>query len=113
LRTYPRNIKLFTVMPLICAQALRNTWDLAMWPPRLGGGAARGNPGDLAGELGWGVAREALGVARDRFVCWFGAERAAGERHGGGRQQPPLEPGLRRAWGSASATRGWGSYRGS
>jgi hypothetical protein len=79
----------------------------------LGGGTARENLGNLAGELGRGVAGKALGVARDRFVCWFGAERTAGERHGGGRRQTPLELGLRRAWGSSRATRGWGSYRGS
>jgi hypothetical protein len=52
-------------------QAPRNTRDLAIWPSGLGGGADRGNRGDLAGELGRVVAGEALGVARGWFVCWF------------------------------------------
>jgi hypothetical protein len=56
-------------MPLICAQAPRNTCDLAMWPSGLGVARPGENSGDLAGELGREVAGEALGVARDRFVC--------------------------------------------
>jgi hypothetical protein len=54
-----------------------------MWPSGLGGGAARGNPGDLAGELGRGVAGEALGVARGWFACWFGMEGATGGSYSG------------------------------
>jgi hypothetical protein len=64
-----------TVMPLVCTKLLRKKLGLAMRPLGLKGGAAWSNSGDLAGELGWGVTGEALGVAKDRFVCWFGAER--------------------------------------
>jgi hypothetical protein len=72
-------------MPLVCAKAPGNTWDLAMWPSGLGNGAARENPGDLAGELGRGLAGEALGVAGDRFGCSLAAERWPAGGHGGGR----------------------------
>jgi hypothetical protein len=76
-------------------------------------GAARRNSGDLASDLGRGVLGEALWVAGNRLGCWFGEETIASERHGGGRRRGPLELGLRRAGGSARATQGWGSHRGS
>jgi hypothetical protein len=70
----------FSTIPSVCAKAPGKCSGLAMWPPGLGGGAARGNPGDLAGGLGRGVAGEALGVAGDRFGCslWRKQCRRAG-----------------------------------
>jgi hypothetical protein len=56
-----------------------------MWSSVYGGGAAWRNSGDLAGDLDRGVLGKALGVVGDRLVCGFGADRAAGERHGGDR----------------------------
>jgi hypothetical protein len=53
---------------------------LGLW-----GGAAWRNSSDLAGDSGRGVLGKALGVVGDWLVCGFGADRAAGERHGGDR----------------------------
>jgi hypothetical protein len=53
---------------------------LGLW-----GGAAWRNSGDLTSDSGRGVLGKALGVVGDRLVCGFGADRAAGERHGGDR----------------------------
>jgi hypothetical protein len=78
-------------MPFGCAKDPGITWDLAMWPSGLGGSTTRGNPSDLAGELGRGVSREALGVARDRFGCSLAADTMPTGRHGGGRRRAPLE----------------------
>jgi hypothetical protein len=46
-----------------------------------GGGVAWMNSGDLDRGVLW----KALGVVGDQLVCGFGADRAAGERHGGDR----------------------------
>jgi hypothetical protein len=78
-----------------------------MWPSGYGGGAAWRNSGDL----GRGVLGKALGAAENRLGRWFWTTTTAGERHGEGQRRAPLELGLRRAWGLAGATRGWGSYR--
>jgi hypothetical protein len=78
-------------MPLICAQLPENTWDLAMWPSGLGGGAARGASGDLAGELGRGVAGEELGVERAPSGCSLTAETGPATGRGRGRRRRPLE----------------------
>jgi hypothetical protein len=53
---------------------------LGLW-----GGAAWRISGDLADDFGRGVLGKALGVVGDRLVCGFGADRAAGELHGGDR----------------------------
>jgi hypothetical protein len=56
-----------------------------MWFSGYGGGAACRNSGDLAGDLDRGVLGKALEVWGGGLVCGFGADRAAGERHGGDR----------------------------
>jgi hypothetical protein len=62
-----------------------------MWPSGLGGGAARGNSGDLAGELGLGVAGEELGVERARSGCSLAARTGPAAGRSGGRWRRPLE----------------------
>jgi hypothetical protein len=107
----PGKIELFTVMPLVCAKPPGITWDLAMWPSGLGGGPARENPGDLAGELCRGVDGDALGVAGDRFGCSLATERWPAGGHGGGRRRRPLEVRFRRAGCLGWTTSKRGSYR--
>jgi hypothetical protein len=55
-----------------------------MWPSGLGGGAARGNSGDLAGVLGRGVAGEDLGVERARSGCSLATGTGPAAGRGGG-----------------------------
>jgi hypothetical protein len=77
-------IRVLTVMPLVCTKLLSKSPDLAMWSLGLGGGATWRNFGDLAGELGRGVAGEALGVAGNRLGCLLAAETVPAGGHGGG-----------------------------
>jgi hypothetical protein len=60
---------MFTDIPLVCAQALEKTWDLAMWSLRSVGGASGRNPATSPAFLARGAAGEELGVARARFAC--------------------------------------------
>jgi hypothetical protein len=62
-----------------------------MWPSGLGGGAARGNSGDLVGELGRGVAGEQLGVERAQSVCSLVAGTGPEAGRGGGRRRRLFE----------------------
>jgi hypothetical protein len=55
-----------------------------MWPLGLGGGASRGNFGDLAGELGRGVAGEELGLSG----LGLGAHLRRGQAGGRARWRP-------------------------
>jgi hypothetical protein len=54
-----------------------------MWSPGPRGGAAGQNPAASPTILAGEGARKDLGFVRDRLVCGFGAEMAAGEQHGG------------------------------
>jgi hypothetical protein len=56
-----------------------------MRPLGLGGGAARENSGDLAGELSRGVAAKELGVERARCGCSLAAGTGPATGRGGGR----------------------------
>jgi hypothetical protein len=56
-------IRMFTDIPLVCAQALEKTWDLAMWSLRSAGGAGGRNLATLPAFLAGGVAGEDLGFA--------------------------------------------------
>jgi hypothetical protein len=49
----------------------------------------------LAGSLGRGRGWEGSRGCGGRLVCGFGADRAAGERHGGDRRRTSLELGFR------------------
>jgi hypothetical protein len=84
-----------------------------MRPLGHGGSAAGQNPAASPAVLAEEGAGKDLGVVGDRLVCGFGADRATGEWHDGDQRRTPLELGFRRSWGSARATRGWGSYTGS
>jgi hypothetical protein len=75
------------------------------------GGVVWGNPGDLACELGRGVAGEALEVAGVWFGCSHAAETMPTGGHNGGQWRAPLEVLLRRAWSLAWATHECGSSK--
>jgi hypothetical protein len=57
----------------------------------LEGGATRSNSGDLASELGRGVAGEGLGVERTRSGCSLAAETGPAAGRGEGRRRRLLE----------------------
>jgi hypothetical protein len=78
----------------------------------LEGGAARNNSGDLAGELGRGVAGEGLGVERTRSGHSLAAETGPAAGRGGDRWRRPLGALLRRAGGSGGSTSERGGFRG-
>jgi hypothetical protein len=94
-----------TVMPLVCTKLLRKTSGLAMRPLGLEGGAAWSNSGDLAGELGRGVAGEDLGFTRARLGCLLAVRRWPEGMDGVVRRRPPREQVLQRVGGQAQATR--------
>jgi hypothetical protein len=54
-----------------------------MWSPGPRGGTAGQNPATSPAVLAGEGAGKDPGVLRDRFVCGFGEERAAGQWHGG------------------------------
>jgi hypothetical protein len=68
---------------------------------RAWGGAAWGNSADLAGELGWGVAREKLGVEWARSGCSLAAGTGPTAERGGDRRRLPLEAVVPASGGSA------------
>jgi hypothetical protein len=83
---------MLTFMPLVCTKHLTKSSDLAMWSSGLGGGAVWGNLGDLAGELGRGVAGKVLGVAGVRFGCSLAAETTPAGGYGGAREIRSQQP---------------------
>jgi hypothetical protein len=82
-------------MPLICAQPPRNTWDLAMWPSGLGGGAARGNSGEVVAGEGREGKESGPGVTGARFGYLLAAGRGPAGGYDGRRRRWPLEALLR------------------
>jgi hypothetical protein len=71
---------MITDMLFVCTKLLIKSPDLTMWSLGLGGGATWRNSGDLAGELGRGVAGEALGDAGNRLWCLLTAEEVTDGR---------------------------------
>jgi hypothetical protein len=98
--------------PWFATKHLRKTSGFAMRSLGLDGGATRSNSGDLAGELGRGVAGEGLGVERTRSRCSLVAKTGPAGGHSGGREMQPQQPQCRRGGGTTSARSGGGSsYR--